>query len=57
MVGSATLINWRLKKLEEKVEIHNGYAEKFSDISTAIALIQKDMEYIKKAVEKLEAKE
>jgi len=54
VAGSALLINWRLKELERKVDIHNGYAEKFNEINIAITAMAKDIEYIKKA---LEAKE
>jgi len=55
IAGSALLINWRLKELERKVDIHNGYAEKFADINVSLAGMAKDIEYIKKAVEKAEA--
>ena len=53
-IGSATLINYRLKKLEEKVDEHNGYAEKIAKMTTDIALMQKDISYIKSAIDKLE---
>jgi len=50
MFGSASLINWRLKELEKKVDNHNSYAQKFSEVSTDIAIIHKDIEYIKEMV-------
>lgn len=47
--------NDRLKSIEKKLDIHNGYAEKFGGIEKAIngldksvALIQKDIENLKK---------
>jgi len=47
MLGSATLINWRLKSLEQKVEEHNGYAKMFNEHTLNIALMQKDISFIK----------
>lgn len=37
----------RLDRIEQKLDEHNGYAQKFADATTAIALLQKDVEYIK----------
>ena len=37
----------RLDRIEKKLDEHNGYAQKFADATTAIALLQKDVEYIK----------
>ena len=54
VVGSATLVNWRLKKLEEKVDRHNSYSDKIASMTTDIAVIKNDMSYIKSAVTKLE---
>lgn len=45
--SSALLINWRLKILEKKVEEHNGYAKMFSEHTTEIKLMAKDISYIK----------
>lgn len=53
VLSSATLVNWRIKKLEEKVDIHNGWGEKFSSYATDIALIQKDIQYIKESIKEL----
>jgi len=39
LVGSASLINWRLKSLEKKVDEHNGYAQKFAESSKDLALM------------------
>lgn len=47
ILSSAALINWRLKSLEKKVEEHNGYAKMFSEHTTEIKLIAKDIQYIK----------
>lgn len=37
----------RLKVIETKLDEHNGYAEKLSDIAIAIVKLQKDVEYLK----------
>lgn len=47
MLGSAVLTNWRLNSLERKVEEHNGYAKMFNEHTLNIALMQKDIAYIK----------
>lgn len=54
IISSASLVNWRLSKLEEKVDKHNGYSDKIAKMQTDIALMQKDISYIKSAIEKLE---
>lgn len=48
--------NDRLKSIEKKLDIHNGYAEKFGGIEKAIngldksvALIQQDIKHIKES--------
>lgn len=33
--------------MEKKLDEHNGYAKLFSQLTTSIALIQKDIEYLK----------
>ena len=38
----------RMKAIEAKLDIHNGYAEKLNSIEKSIISIQKDIEYIKK---------
>lgn len=40
----------RFKAIEKKLDEHNGYAEKFGEISTSIVAIRKDLEYLKKGV-------
>ena len=52
MVGSYSLMNYRLKKLEEKVDQHNAWGEKFQKQTTDIAVIKKDISYIRKELEK-----
>lgn len=42
------LINYRLDRLEKKVDLHNGYAEKFNTTSKDITAIQKDIEWLKR---------
>lgn len=38
----------RLKAIEEKLDVHNGYAEKFSEIGTDIAVIKNDIKTLYK---------
>ena len=38
----------RLESIEKKLDIHNGYAEKFGDIQKDIAVVKKDIEYLRK---------
>lgn len=42
------LINYRLDNLERKVDLHNGYAEKFTSTAKDISSIQKDIEWLKR---------
>jgi len=56
MIGSASLINWRLKQLESRVDSHNNYAMKFSECTTDIKLIQQDIDYIKQSIAELKEK-
>ena len=37
----------RLKALEKKIDIHNGYAERFAEIGTDIAVIKTELKAIK----------
>jgi len=54
IVGSATLVNYRLKKLEEKVDQHNSYGDKIASMQTDIAVMKNDLSYIKSAIGRLE---
>lgn len=36
----------RLKSVEKKLTVHNGYASRFEEIQVDIAQIKKDIEYI-----------
>ena len=38
----------RLKVIEEKLESHNSYAEKFASLTNTIVAMQKDIEYLRK---------
>ena len=38
----------RLKAVERKFDVHNGYAEKFTEISTDIAVIKNDIKTLYK---------
>lgn len=49
----------KLKMIEKKIDIHNGYAKRFesvdnklSETNTKLALVAKDVEYIKKGQER-----
>ena len=39
----------RLRSVEEKLTVHNGYAEKLNKMQVDLAQIRKDIEYIGKA--------
>ena len=38
----------RLRSVEKKLDVHNGYAEKFSEIQTGIAVIRNDIKTLYK---------
>lgn len=40
-------IDEKMETLEKKVDIHNGYAEKFGDITNQITSMAKDIEFLK----------
>ena len=42
----------RLDRLEQKVDEHNNYGKKFGEASQALVAIQKDIEWLKKGVQK-----
>ena len=48
------LLEYRMKKVEEKLESHNHYAEKFTTTAERIAEIQKDVAVIKTRIEYIE---
>ena len=54
MISSMSLVNFRLQQLEKKVDEHNSWGTKFAQQSTDIALIGKDVSYIKETIERLE---
>ena len=37
----------RLKSIEEKLDEHNGYAQKLGDISAALLVVQRDIDYLR----------
>lgn len=45
---ASQLINFRLDAIEKKLNIHNGYAEKFASTAKDISSIQKDIEWLKR---------
>ncbi len=40
----------RLETIERKLDEHNGYAQKFAETSGSIIRLQKDVEYLKEAM-------
>jgi hypothetical protein len=42
-------INDRLMSIEAKLDIHNGYADKFGDIAVALAELRTDVKYLREA--------
>jgi len=52
MIGTSSLVNWRLNKLEEKVDKHNSYSDKIAEQTQNIALIKQDIGYIKQLISK-----
>lgn len=54
--GSMVLVNWRLKKLEEKVDKHNAWGDKFAAQNMDIAIIKNDMGYIRESIRELKEK-
>lgn len=46
-IATLSLLDYRMKQVEKKIDIHNGYASRFEEIELAITAIQKDIEYIK----------
>jgi len=46
----------RLDALEAKVDEHNNYGKKFGEASTSIALLQKDISYIKETIQQAKNK-
>lgn len=45
-------LNDRLETIEHKLDEHNGYAEKFSTVTTDIAVIKTEIRSIKEQVKK-----
>lgn len=45
--------NTRLDALEKKVDLHNHYGKKFESCDKNIALIKKDIQYMKKDIKEL----
>ena len=54
IIASASLVNWRLQKLEEKVAKHNGYSDEIASMGTDTADMKNDLQYIKNAILRLE---
>ena len=40
-------IDEKITNLEKKVDVHNGYAEKFGDIANSMTAMAKDIEFLK----------
>ena len=41
------VIDEKISRLEKKVDVHNGYAEKFAENNKTLAVMAKDIEYLK----------
>ena len=41
-------IDEKMERLEKKVDVHNGYAEKFSEVAKNMAAMAEDIEFLKK---------
>ena len=41
-------LDLKIESIEKKVESHNAYAEKFAETSKSIAIIAKEIEFLKK---------
>ena len=48
------LLEYRMMKVEQKLDSHNGYAKMFSETSKQIAEIQKDVAIIKTRLDYIE---
>lgn len=44
---TTAIMQFRLDKIDEKLDEHNGYTKKFGEIEKAIVAIQKDIQYIR----------
>lgn len=53
-LSSMTLVNWRLKEIEKRLDNHNNYAQKFAEATTDIALIKQDIKHIKERLDNYE---
>jgi putative IMPACT (imprinted ancient) family translation regulator len=49
---TVALLEYRMERVEKKLDEHNGYGEKFGDIRTDIAVIKTDLSYLKAEVSK-----
>lgn len=43
-------IDEKISTIEKKVDIHNGYGEKFGEVAKNMTAMQKDIEYMKKSI-------
>lgn len=48
VLASARLTNYRIKKLEEKVDKHNNFAERLPVVENSINFIEKEIEGLKR---------
>ena len=47
-------INQQLAEVKRRLDSHNGYAEKFAKNTKDTAIMQKDIEFIKKQIESIQ---
>ena len=50
---TVALLEYRMERVEKKLDEHNGYAEKLGDIRTDIAVMKTDLSYLKAEVSKI----
>ncbi len=48
---TVALLEYRMEKVEKKLDSHNGYAEKFAQTSADMAEVRKDIAVIKTSLE------
>lgn len=44
---TAALLDYRMSQVERKLDDHNGYARKITEVELAIVAIQKDIAYLR----------
>jgi hypothetical protein len=47
LVAICTLLDMRLKRIEKKLDEHNGYAKMFSEVKSDIAELRTDVKWLR----------